>query len=58
MNGPLLEVEGVCKSFGGVVANDDISLSVPEGGIVGLIGPTGPVFFPAASDGFWRSHGH
>jgi ABC-type branched-subunit amino acid transport system ATPase component len=37
----LLEVRGVRKTFGGVVANDDVSLSVPEGAIVGLIGPNG-----------------
>ncbi len=37
----LLEVRDVSKSFGGVVANDDISLVVPKGKIVGLIGPNG-----------------
>jgi len=37
----LLEVQGVSKRFGGIVANEAISLSVPEGGIVGLIGPNG-----------------
>ncbi|MEE8563327.1 MAG: ABC transporter ATP-binding protein [Alphaproteobacteria bacterium] len=37
----LLEVEGVSKVFGGVVANADISLAVPEGAIIGLIGPNG-----------------
>ena len=37
----LLEVEGASKSFGGVVANESISLGVPEGAIVGLIGPNG-----------------
>lgn len=37
----LLEVSGVSKSFGGVVANRDISLTVPDGAIVGLIGPNG-----------------
>ena len=37
----LLEVEGASKSFGGVVANENISLAVPEGAIVGLIGPNG-----------------
>jgi branched-chain amino acid transport system ATP-binding protein len=37
----LLEVSDVSKRFGGVVANRDISLSVPEGRIVGLIGPNG-----------------
>ncbi len=37
----LVEVENVSKSFGGVVANRDISISVPEGEITGLIGPNG-----------------
>ncbi|MDH3688769.1 MAG: ABC transporter ATP-binding protein [Gammaproteobacteria bacterium] len=37
----LLEVEGVSKSFGGVVANRNISLSVAPGKVVGLIGPNG-----------------
>ena len=37
----ILEIERVTKAFGGVVANDDVSLSVPEGRIVGLIGPNG-----------------
>jgi branched-chain amino acid transport system ATP-binding protein len=36
-----LEVEGACKSFGGVVANHNITLSVPAGRIIGLIGPNG-----------------
>lgn len=38
---PLLQVSGVGKSFGGVVANMDVSLSVPRGAIIGLIGPNG-----------------
>lgn len=37
----ILQVEGMTKNFGGVVANRDISLAVEEGGIVGLIGPNG-----------------
>jgi branched-chain amino acid transport system ATP-binding protein len=37
----LLEIDGVSKHFGGIVANRGISLSVPEGAIVGLIGPNG-----------------
>jgi branched-chain amino acid transport system ATP-binding protein len=37
----MIEVEGVSKAFGGVQANRDISMSVAEGGITGLIGPNG-----------------
>ena len=37
----LIDIRGVSKSFGGVVANHEISLSVPKGGITGLIGPNG-----------------
>ena len=36
-----IQVKHVSKSFGGVVANHDISMSVREGGITGLIGPNG-----------------
>ncbi|HYV68272.1 MAG TPA: ABC transporter ATP-binding protein [Myxococcales bacterium] len=38
---PILEVQRVGKSFGGVVANKDVSLAVPPGRIYGLIGPNG-----------------
>ncbi len=41
MNESLIVVENVSKAFGGVVANSNISLSVPEGRITGLIGPNG-----------------
>ncbi len=37
----IIEVEKVSKSFGGVKANTDISLTEQEGGITGLIGPNG-----------------
>ena len=37
----IIEVESVSKSFGGVVANHDISMSVARGAITGLIGPNG-----------------
>ncbi|RKK06258.1 ATP-binding cassette domain-containing protein [Pseudoroseomonas wenyumeiae] len=37
----LLEVRGLCKSFGGLKAVDDVSFSVKEGTILGIIGPNG-----------------
>lgn len=39
--GTVIQCEGVTKAFGGIVANDRISLTVPEGQITGLIGPNG-----------------
>jgi branched-chain amino acid transport system ATP-binding protein len=39
--GALLEVEGLTKTFGGLVAVKDFSLSVSAGEILGLIGPNG-----------------
>ncbi len=38
---PILEVSGVSKLFGGVIANQNITLNVPKGRITGLIGPNG-----------------
>ena len=37
----ILNVRRVSKSFGGVVANQDVSLAVKSGTITGLIGPNG-----------------
>jgi branched-chain amino acid transport system ATP-binding protein len=37
----LLEVQNVSRHFGGVAALDGVSLSIPAGAIVGLIGPNG-----------------
>jgi neutral amino acid transport system ATP-binding protein len=37
----LLEVDEVCKRFGGVLALDRCSLTVPDGAVMGLIGPNG-----------------
>ncbi len=37
----MLEVRGLCKSFGGVTAVSDVNLSVDQGRIVSLIGPNG-----------------
>ncbi len=39
--GKILKVDKVFKYFGGVKANENISLAVEEGSIVGLIGPNG-----------------
>ncbi|MDP4795389.1 MAG: ABC transporter ATP-binding protein [Rhodospirillales bacterium] len=41
MTNYVIEVADVSKYYGGVVANKDISLRVPEGKITGLIGPNG-----------------
>jgi branched-chain amino acid transport system ATP-binding protein len=41
MTRPLIELEGVSKSFGGVTAVDDLSLTIDEGGVVALVGPNG-----------------
>ncbi|HEX2850332.1 MAG TPA: MFS transporter [Acidimicrobiales bacterium] len=38
---PILELEGLTKRFGGITAVDDVSFSVPEGEVLGLIGPNG-----------------
>jgi branched-chain amino acid transport system ATP-binding protein len=38
---PILDVRGVTKAFGGVIANDGITLKVSQGAIIGLIGPNG-----------------
>lgn len=37
----ILEVEGACKSFGGLRAVNNLDLKVDEGEILGLIGPNG-----------------
>jgi len=38
---PLLQVQGLTKSFGNTIALNNISLSLPAGRIVGLLGPNG-----------------
>ncbi|MEL0105574.1 MAG: ABC transporter ATP-binding protein [Rhodospirillales bacterium] len=41
MTSSVIEVDNVSKAFGGVIANKEISLTVPNGKITGLIGPNG-----------------
>jgi len=41
LSGPLLDVRGVTKRFGGLVASSDISFQVGAGELVGVIGPNG-----------------
>lgn len=41
MTAPLLEVAGLSKNFGGLRAVSDVSFSLNEGEIVGLLGPIG-----------------
>jgi branched-chain amino acid transport system permease protein len=41
ISGPVLEVRGLTKSFGGLVANRDINFSVAQGELRGIIGPNG-----------------
>ena len=38
---PILEVEGLKKTFGGIVAVDGATFDIEEGSITGLIGPNG-----------------
>ncbi len=40
-SGPLLELREVRQAFGGVTAVDNVSFTLPAGGIYGLIGPNG-----------------
>jgi len=37
----MLTLDGISKHFGGVKAVDDVSLTIKEGEIYGLIGPNG-----------------
>jgi len=56
---PLLETEDLRKTFGAILANDGISLSVPEGEVRGIIGPNGSgksTFFNTIT-GFYRPDG-
>jgi len=39
--GPILQVTGLSKHYGGLVANENINFSVNEGELLGIIGPNG-----------------
>ena len=41
MNSPLLDVQKLCKRFGGVLATDHVSMQVRRGEVHALIGPNG-----------------
>lgn len=41
MNAPLLEIQGLTKRFGGLVAVNNLSFGVHAGEVVGLLGPNG-----------------
>ena len=38
---PLLQLHHITKKFGNKLALDDISLKLPKGKIIGLLGPNG-----------------
>ncbi len=37
----LIELDGLCKRFGGIVAVDRVSFAVPRGQVLGFLGPNG-----------------
>ncbi len=39
MNGPAVEADGLRKTFGQVTALDRLSFQVPQGSLLGLLGP-------------------
>ena len=41
MTSPVIEARGLVKTFGDVVAVDDVSFEVPRGTVFGLLGPNG-----------------
>jgi ABC-type branched-subunit amino acid transport system ATPase component len=67
MEAPIIEVRGVSKAFGGVVANRNVTLDVRRGSVTGLIGPNGSgkttlfnsvVGYHPIDDGSIRFEGH
>ena len=57
----LLELEGVTKRFGGLVAVDRVSLEIKHGQFVGIVGPNGSgktTLFNCISGVFFPEEGH
>jgi branched-chain amino acid transport system ATP-binding protein len=57
----ILETHGITVRFGGVVANDEVSMSCTEGAITALIGPNGAgksTFFDVVTGGRKPASGH
>ncbi len=46
----MIEIIGVSKRYGKATVVDDVTLTIPKGGITSIIGPNG-----AASPRSWRS---
>jgi ABC-2 type transport system ATP-binding protein len=40
-NGPALKVEGLTKAFGKIKAVDNLTFTMPRGGVIGFVGPNG-----------------
>src|SRR3954470_6266169 len=38
---PLLHIQGLTKRFGGIIASEDMTLSIPQGELHAIIGPNG-----------------
>ena len=56
----MLEVKGLHKSFGGVAAISDVSISFPSGSLTAIIGPNGAgksTFFNLISGGLTPDSG-
>ena len=41
MSGPILQIKGITKRYGGLTANSDISFEVAKGEVLSVIGPNG-----------------
>ena len=60
-SGPVLEVRGVTKQFGGLTALNDVAFEVGRGELVGLVGPNGAgksTLFNIVAGAFAPTRGH